>query len=168
MTQKIKPEAVEISDSAKMKIIAVGNSLYGDDGVGEAVLEALTNIPELENVDLIDGATDALGLIDYFTDTDHVIIIDAASMDKEPGTVQVFNSDQVDLMIKTDHLSLHGISLAETFEIAKLAEALPKKITIVGIEPEQLQVAAGLSKPVAKAVPVVVSKILELYQSPTF
>lgn len=167
MTQKIKSEAVEISDSAKMKIIAVGNSLYGDDGVGEAVLKALTDIPELENVDLIDGATDALGLIDYFTDTDHVIIIDAARMDKEPGTVQVFNSDRVDLMIKTDHLSLHGISLAETFEIAKLAEAHPKKITIVGIEPEQLQVAAGLSKPVAKAVPVVVSKILELYQSST-
>lgn len=167
MTQKIKSETIEISDSAKMKIIAVGNSLYGDDGIGEAVLKALTDIPELENVDLIDGATDALGLIDYFTDTDHVIIIDAASMNKEPGTVQVFNSDQVDLMIKTDHLSLHGISLAETFEIAKLADELPKKITIIGIEPMQLNVASGLSELVEQAIPVAVTKIIEILQSST-
>ena len=152
-------------DSATTKIIAVGNSLYGDDGVGEGVLNALTDIPELENVELIDGATDALGLIDYFVDTDHVIIIDAASMDKKPGTIAVFDADQVNLMIKSDHLSLHGISLAETFEIAKYAKSLPGKITIVGIEPQQLTVAAGLSEPVAQAIPEAVSKIIELYHS---
>ena len=154
-------------DSVTTKIIAVGNSLYGDDGVGEAVLNALTDIPELENVELIDGATDALGLIDYFVDTDHVIIIDAASMDKTPGTIAVFDADQVNLMIKSDHLSLHGISLAETFEIAKYAKSLPGKITIVGIEPQQLTVAAGLSEPVAQAIPEAVSKIIELYHSST-
>ena len=154
-------------ESATTKIIAVGNSLYGDDGVGEAVLNALMDIPELEDVELIDGATDALGLIDYFADTEHVIIIDAASMDKEPGTIAVFDADQVNLMIKSDHLSLHGISLAETFEIAKYAKSLPDKITIVGIEPQQLTVAAGLSEPVAQAVPEAVSKIIELYHTST-
>ncbi|MFH1853110.1 MAG: hydrogenase maturation protease [Candidatus Neomarinimicrobiota bacterium] len=150
-----------------MKIIAVGNSLYGDDGVGEAVLNALADIPEMEEVELIDGATDALGLIDYFADTDHVVIIDAASMDKEPGTVQVFNADQAKLKIRDDHLSLHGISLAETFEVARLAESMPNRITIIGIEPQHLTVAAGLSEPVRRAVPLAVSKILELHQSST-
>ncbi len=167
MIQKVKSEPITDNSTAKMKIIAVGNSLYGDDGVGEAVLNALSDLPEMESVDLIDGATDALGLIDYFTDTSHVIIIDAAYMDTKPGTVQVFGFDQVDMMIKNDHLSLHGISLAETFEIARMAEALPPKITIIGIEPEQLNIASGLSPAVAQAVPVAVSKILEIQQSTT-
>ncbi len=150
-----------------MKIIAVGNSLYGDDGVGEAILGALAEIPELKNVELIDGATDALGLIDYFSDSDHIVIIDAAQMDTEPGTVCVFTSDNTKLMIKNDHLSLHGISLAETFEIARLADSMPEKLTIVGIEPQQLMVAAGLSDPVQKAIPMAISKILELHQTIT-
>lgn len=150
-----------------MKIIAVGNSLYGDDGVGEAVLHALGDLPELSNVELFDGATDALGLIDQFADTDHVVIIDAANMDSQPGTVKVFDAGKTQMMIKSDHLSLHGISLAETFEIARMADSLPQKLTIVGIEPQQLHVAEGLSPAVSRAVPEVVSKILELNQSTT-
>ncbi len=150
-----------------MKIIAVGNSLYGDDGVGEAVLKALADIPEFSSVELIDGATDALGLIDYFSGSDHIIIIDAANMGTDPGTVKVIESEQVETVIQADHLSLHGISLAETFAIARKAESLPEKLTIVGIEPQQLAVASGLSEPVARAIPVAVSKILELYQLQT-
>ena len=68
-----------------IKVIAVGNDLYGDDGIGSAVLNALANIPNLENVELFDGATDALGLIDHFNGIDHAVIIDAAQMGEKPG-----------------------------------------------------------------------------------
>jgi len=70
-----------INNNPKLiKVIAVGNDLYGDDGVGNAVLDVLEKMSEMKEVELIDGATDALGLIDYFSDTDHVIIVDAAQM----------------------------------------------------------------------------------------
>lgn len=148
-----------------LKIIAVGNSFFGDDGIGEAVLHALRDIPEMKDIPLIDAATDAIGLIDHFTNTDHVILIDAAQMGANPGTVKVMNEAKARLAIQQDHISLHGISIADTIELARKIDSLPKKITIIGVEPEQLIINTGLSKYVQKAVPIVISNILTLYNN---
>lgn len=147
--------------NTKVKIIAVGNDLYGDDGIGATVLKDLSDIPEMKDVAMVDGATDALGLIDQFADVDHAIIIDAAQMGEIPGTVRVFGREDIKL-IKMDHLSVHGISLAETFDIAELIDALPKKITIIGIEPENKSISEGLSTVVLQSIPEVISQIINL------
>ena len=147
-----------------IKVIAVGNDLYGDDGIGNAVLKALEQIPDMNDIELIDGATDALGLIDHFSETDHVIIVDAAQMGEKPGTVKVFSKEEVKLKIKMDHLSVHGISLAETFDIAKMVDSLPKNITIIGIEPKNIGISESLSDVVTQAIPEVVSNIINLTQ----
>jgi len=115
-------------------------------------------------VELIDCATDALGLIDHFSGIDHAVIIDAAQMGEKPGTVKVFGKDDVRMMIKMDHLSVHGISLAETFEIAEAIDAMPKKLTIIGIEPETIAIAHDLSNIVKKYIPKVISQIISLKQ----
>ena len=147
-----------------IKVIAVGNDLYGDDGIGNAVLQALEQIPDMKNIELIDGATDALGLIDHFSETDHVIIVDAAQMGEKPGTVKVFSKEEVKLKIKMDHLSVHGISLAETIDIAQAVDSLPKNITIIGIEPKNIGISQNLSDVVTQSIPEVVSNIINLTQ----
>ncbi len=148
----------------KLKIIAVGNDLYGDDGIGNAVLNALKQIPEMKEIELIDGATDALGLIDHFEGTEHIIIVDAAQMGEKPGTVKVFSREDVKLKIKMDHLSVHGISLAETFDIAQAVDSLPEKITIIGIEPKNIGISQKLSEVVTQSIPEIVSNIINLTQ----
>ena len=152
-----------IKDS-KLKVIAVGNDLYGDDGIGNAVLCALEQMPEMSRIELVDGATDALGLIDHFLGTDHVIIIDAAQMGEKPGTVKVFSREEVKLQIKMDHLSVHGISLAETLDIAQAVDSLPKKITIIGIEPKNIGISQNLSDVVKNSIPEIVSNIINITQ----
>lgn len=149
-------------NDTRPKVIAIGNDLYGDDGVGNAVLNVLEQIPEMKDVELIDGATDALGLIDHFSGTDHVIIVDAAQMGEDPGTVKVFGKEEVKLKIKMDNLSVHGISLAETFEIAQAVDSLPKKITIIGIEPKNIGISQELSDVVMQSIPEIVSNIINL------
>lgn len=151
-----------MSNDTRPKVIAIGNDLYGDDGVGNAVLNVLEQIPEMKDVELIDGATDALGLIDHFSGTDHVIIVDAAQMGEDPGTVKVFDKEEVKLKIKMDNLSVHGISLAETFEIAQAVDSLPKKITIIGIEPKNIGISQELSDVVMQSIPEIVSNIINL------
>ena len=151
-----------MTKDSRLKVIAVGNDLYGDDGVGNAVLNVLEQIPEMKKIELIDGATDALGLIDHFSGTDHVIIVDAAQMGEEPGTVKVFSKEEVKLKIKMDNLSVHGISLAETFDIAQTVDSLPEKITIIGIEPKNIGISQGLSDVVMQSIPEVVSNIINL------
>jgi hydrogenase maturation protease len=151
-----------LDKETKLKIVAVGNDLYGDDGIGNAVLNALKQIPEMKEIELIDGATDALGLIDHFEGTEHIIIVDAAQMGEKPGTVKVFSREEVKLKIKMDHLSVHGISLAETFDIAQAVDSLPEKITIIGIEPKNIGISETLSDVVTKSIPEVVSNIMNL------
>ena len=151
-----------------IKVIAVGNDLYGDDDIGNAVLQALEQIPDMKDIELIDGATDALGLIDHFSGTDHVIIVDAAQMGENPGTVKVFSKEEIKLKIKMDHLTVHGISLAETFDIAQLVDSLPKNITIIGIEPKNIGISQNLSDVVTQSIPEVVSNIINLTQINNF
>lgn len=151
-----------MTKDTRLKVIAIGNDLYGDDGVGNAVLNVLEQIPEMKDVELIDGATDALGLIDHFSGADHVVIIDAAQMGEKPGTVKVFNKEEVKIKIKMDNLSVHGISLAETFNIAQMVDSLPEKITIIGIEPKNIGISQKLSNVVTQSIPDVVSNIINL------
>ncbi len=151
-----------MTKDTRLKVIAIGNDLYGDDGVGNAVLNVLEQIPEMKDVELIDGATDALGLIDHFSGADHVVIVDAAQMGENPGTVKIFCKEEVELKIEMDNLSVHGISLAETFNIAQMVDSLPEKITIIGIEPKNIGISQKLSNVVTQSIPEVVSNIINL------
>lgn len=147
--------------SPTLKIISVGNDLYGDDGIGTAILKKAKEYSAFANTPLIDCATDALSIIDHFQDAEHVLIIDAAKMGEPPGSVKLFDATKAKLLIKTDHLSVHGISLTETMKIAKRIGVYPKTVTIMGIEPEQLSVNRGLSSTVSDAIPTALAKLIE-------
>ncbi len=145
-----------------IRIIAIGNSLYGDDGVGAVILDELKKIDSFESIDLVNGHVDALGLIDKFAGVNHVILIDAAKMGELPGTVKVFDGKKATLKIKSDHLSVHGLSIADTLVLAKKIEQYPEKLTIVAIEPERISIPEGLSQSVLNSIPNAVSKICSL------
>lgn len=148
--------------NCSLKIIAIGNDFYGDDGVGCALLNRLEKSQEFDKIPLIDGATDALGLIDHFCNAKHVIIIDAAKMGLKPGTVKIFDGKDVNTHIFSDHFSVHGLSLVDTFALAEMVDSLPEKITVVGIEPKHLQIARGLSQPVQQSIDQAVDNIRNL------
>lgn len=141
-----------------MKIMAVGNPLYGDDGVGAAVLERIRDGDLFPGAELIDAGVDALSLIDRFDEALH-IIIDAARMGQAPGRVLRFTPDEVRLRIRGDHLSLHGFGLAEAFAMADAIGRMPRRVVILGVEPAVVAIDKGLSGVVAEAVPEVLRLI---------
>jgi hydrogenase maturation protease len=83
-------------------ILGVGNPLRRDDGIGPEVIRLLTEEKTKKNrmyelpydVDLLDGGTDGLGLIEYLKEYKKVIIIDAVEMKLAPGTVKVFTPEE--------------------------------------------------------------------------
>jgi len=105
---------------------------------------------------------DALSLIDHFSDTEQVIIIDAVKMGMQPGTIKVFETSDVEFTVLSKLFSLHGINLANVLELAELIGAIPDKITIVGVEPEQLQAGKGLSPAVADARTEIIDNLRSL------
>ncbi len=144
---------------SKVKIISVGNPLYGDDGIGKAVLDELMQSNSIPSANYYDAATDALSILDEFEMDSLNIIVDAAKMGKAPGTVVHFKSKQAKTIIQWDHLSLHGFGLAETFALAKQLDKLPEKVVVVGVEPESIGISEGISETVIKTIPEIKKNI---------
>ena len=142
-----------------MKVIAVGNAFYGDDGVGAAVLDAIRESDSVPGIELIDIHTDALALLDHLVPGEAHVIVDAAQMGLTPGDVVAFRPDEVRLRIRQDNLSVHGFGLPEAFAMAKQIGRMPENVLIVGVEPARIEIDTGLSDAVAAAVPRVVSII---------
>jgi len=111
-----------------MKIIAVGNSFYGDDGVGAAVLDRIRQYDVFPDAELIDVHTDALALLDHMARGEKNVVVDAAQMGLEPGTAVGFRPSEVRLKIKSDHLSMHGFGLAEAFDLAAQLDRMPADV----------------------------------------
>jgi hydrogenase maturation protease len=142
-----------------VKIMAVGNSFYGDDGIGAAVLEQIRKADVFPGAELFDAHTDALSLLDHLSPGEAHVIIDAAEMGLPPGEVAWFRPEDVRLKIQSDHLSMHGFGLAETFAMARQLGRLPEELIIVGVQPQRIEINQGLSDAVAAAVPRIISII---------
>jgi hydrogenase maturation protease len=133
-------------------VIGVGNILYGDDGFGPRVVERLQGEDLGHGVDVIDGGSIGIDLLDYLTEYDRVIIVDAAQMGLEPGELRVFTPGQVRSLEKGAPLSLHS---ADVLGVIKLAGAIGKPIGdvhIVAVQPQFVGPHDGLSETVRPAL----------------
>ncbi|WOF17161.1 hydrogenase maturation protease [Methanoplanus sp. FWC-SCC4] len=113
----------------KTRIIACGNPLMGNDGVGLKVMEMLL----LKNpaLDIIDGGTGGLGLIPDMEGYDRIIIVDAMiGIGKNKGDVLVFTKTPP---VNPSQFSIHDAGISEVIEIA--AHLIPEtEIITLGIE----------------------------------
>jgi hydrogenase maturation protease len=128
----------------KVLIIGVGNPFRQDDGIGPLLIENLKskNLPDY--VDLLDGGTDGLSLIENIKEYSECLIIDAVNMSQNPGVLKVFTSKEATLKINSDSLSTHGFGIAEVISMIEALE-IKSKITIIGIQPESVDYAEGLT-----------------------
>ena len=137
-------------------IIGVGNILRRDDGIGPAVIERLRAEP-ISSVDLRDGATDGLTVIEYLKPYQRAVIIDAVDMQAEPGTIRMFTPEEAIINIKAEALSTHGFGLAEVLKLMQSLE-IKTELKIIGVQPESIEFGEGLTE----KVKVRVEEIAEL------
>ncbi len=145
-------------------ILALGNPLRGDDGIGAAVLAALAAHPLPPEVTLLEGGTPGLELVLMLRDCERAIIIDAAEMGQAPGTWMRFTPESVRLKSRDLYLrgTLHYAGLAEALSLGAAMNLLPPEIIIYGIQPEAIGWEPGLSATVAAAIPGVCAALLSL------
>lgn len=151
----------------KTLVLALGNLLRGDDGVGAAVLAALpqsTSIPA--HVTLLDGGTPGLETMLLWQGYDCVIIIDAVEMGAAPGVWRQFNL--ADVTLKPDQLqaSMHQAGLAAALTLAAALDRLPPKLIFFGVQPASLKWAPGLSVEVSAAVPQLCTAVAAAWRTP--
>ena len=144
-------------------VCGLGNSLRGDDGAGLAVLDALVESEFLPpDLALYNGSRSGL-LTTLVTERyERVFVIDAVEMQQQPGAWQRFDLDAA-VFSPGDmraNLSLHHASLPETLAIAQALGVTLPQITLYGIQPQSVELAQGLSAPVAEAVRAVTQALL--------
>ncbi|NIO71612.1 MAG: hydrogenase maturation protease, partial [Anaerolineae bacterium] len=142
-------------------IMGLGNPLLGDEGIGVRVVEELKGLELPDGVVVVEGGTTGLGLIGLMEGYQRVIIVDAADMGHPPGRVVRFTPLEVQLKTAEAPLSLHQIGLEEVLALAEALEVAPAELVIIGIQPSQVEVGAGLSPEVEKAIPQIIRIILD-------
>lgn len=139
-------------------IFGVGNPLYGDDGLGNRIIEILAEKYRLpDSVKLIDSGA-LTDLIDFMSDYEHMIVIDTILMGKAPGEITTFSLNE--MSIPYNPLS-HSTGLLEAL---KKMEGLPPAFFICA-EPFNLSLGSQLSDILVEKIPCIIKIIVERLNS---
>ncbi|MBS7250348.1 MAG: hydrogenase maturation protease [Candidatus Freyarchaeota archaeon] len=155
-------EVYKIRDGKRILIIGVGNLLLGDEGVGVHVVEDLMEMSLPSGVEVVDGGTGGISILNLMEGADKVIIVDAVLGGGAPGEIYVMGMGRLmDGRIK--FFSLHELDLLSALRIGKELGKLPPELVLVGVEPKNYEeFSTELSPEVRAAVPKVIKVILEL------
>lgn len=148
--------------SDRIVILGVGNILLRDEGVGVRVVERLEkDFTFPENVRIVDGGTQGLWLMSTIQESDHLIVVDAVLGRGEPGTLYRLEKDDLPKGLRAKQ-SAHDSDLVEALNLCELLGSGPKSVTVIGIEPENIQpYGLELTEKVAAKVDELVEKVLQ-------
>jgi hydrogenase maturation protease len=136
----------------KTLVLGVGNLLLSDDGVGIHTIQRLQAAHRLpEEVQVVDGGTCGLDLLQFLEGIERLIIVDAAKMGKPVGTVVRLEGDKVPAYLSPKN-SPHEIGLPELLFAAKLIKIYPPEVVVFGVQPESLETSLELTPAVAARV----------------
>jgi hydrogenase maturation protease len=141
-------------------VIGLGNSLRGDDGVGVRVAQILAAQALPDDVEVVDGGTQGLGIVNLMEGRQRVILVDAADVGIDSGEFVRFTLDEARLLGDDRHLSVHAAGLRDALLLAQALEVLPDEVVIFGVQPANLEWDSTLSPQVEAALPSLVAAVL--------
>jgi hydrogenase maturation protease len=143
-------------------VVGIGNILLRDEGVGVYVVQEMAKRELPENIELLDGGTSGVDLIEHLAHRPKVIVVDSVKMeDIAPGTVYRFSMDEL-VRQRTDSLSLHELGILESLHMAYQLGCGPGEVVLFGIVPKTLRPPAmELSPELVAIVPKVIDLVLE-------
>lgn len=144
----------------KTLVLGLGNILLSDEGVGVRVVERLQASYALpEDVEILDGGTAGMDLLDAIAGREVLIVADAVRVDAPPGTVLRLEDDEVHAYFGA-RLTPHQLGLCDLLATLRLTDESPKRIVVVGIAPECLELGLELSDSADRACDYAVGEIV--------
>lgn len=148
----------------RILVLGIGNILLGDEAVGVRLVEALEQRYLLPpHVEVLDGGTSGMDLLDVMASRDHLIVTDAVFTGAEPGSVVVLHDDAIPAMF-SQKVSPHQLGLADVLMALRLTGEFPTRLTLVGVVPESLEPRIALSPVVSAAIPAALKEVVNALQ----
>jgi hydrogenase maturation protease len=113
-----------------------------------------------EGARVLDGGTLGLSLLPYLQEAETVILVDAIRSDEPPGSLVRLDGDHVAPAVAT-RLSPHQIGVADLLDSARWLDQYPMRLVLLGIVPDTMDLAVGLSMPVARSMPELIQQVVE-------
>lgn len=148
----------------KIVILGVGNLLLSDEGVGVHVANELVKLELPPGVTVVEGGTDGFRLINVITEADRLIVVDAVKGGGAPGSIYRFDINEVQNCPSGFKTSVHQIGILEVINLSGLIGKTPQT-TVIGIEPESLEMGMELSPEVKAKIPRIIELIWDELKS---
>ncbi|MBW6496685.1 MAG: HyaD/HybD family hydrogenase maturation endopeptidase [Burkholderiaceae bacterium] len=129
----------------RVLVLGIGNILLQDEGVGVHVVNRLAARCALpEGVEVIDGGTAGMDLLDRVCGADALIIVDCARLDAVPGTVREIVGEGVPVFFQS-RVSPHQIGLSDLLGAVLLLGEMPSRMALIAIEPEAMELGLEMT-----------------------
>ena len=141
-------------------VLGVGNILFSDEAIGVRTVEHLQQCASLPgNVELMDGGTLGIRLMDAIMGCDLLIVVDAVLGGGEPGTLYRLEGEGLrESMSFRD--SMHQTDLVDTLVYCDLMGHRPEAV-VVGMEPVDYRtMGTELSPLAAERLPLLLDVLI--------
>jgi len=133
------------SSRCPVLVLGMGNILLEDEGLGIRALERLEQRYEIPpQVELLDGGTTGMGLLDDISGRQHVLVLDAVQTGEPPGTLVKLAGDEVPVYFGM-RISPHQLGLSDVLATLELSGEQPAGVTVLGLVPLSLEMCLRLS-----------------------
>ena len=146
-------------------VLGIGNTILTDEAAGVRAAMALESAYQIpDNVQVIDGGTSGMEMIEDLSDLDLLIVIDVVKTGAAPGTVVKIAGDDIPVFFRRK-LSPHQIALPDVLASLELLGTMPQEIVVLGVEPVSLELGMEMTPTVAEQIPTLVDMaVAELIQ----
>lgn len=144
----------------RVLVLGIGNILLQDEGIGVHVVQALQHRYQIPaEIELLDGGTAGMSLLEDLMDKDHVIIIDAVHTGEPPGTVVRLADEAVPVFLQ-QRISPHQLGLSEVLAALVLADKKPSHLVLVGVVPESMELSLEMTPTIEQKLDLLVNNVV--------
>lgn len=127
-------------------LIGLGNYFMTDDGIGLRMVEFILEKGLDKGFQAIEIPGNALNILSYLTDdTEKIVIIDAARIEKDPGEYRFFTMNEVSSKKEIRRITTHEDDMVKVLLFAEENGYTLPDIYFMGIQPEIITMGNRLS-----------------------
>ena len=146
-------------------MLGMGNLLLEDEGLGVRALESLQKTYDIPpEIELLDGGTTGMGLLDDISGREHLIVLDAVQTGAPPGTLVELRGEEVPVYFGL-RVTPHQLGLSDVLATLELSGERPAAVTVLGLVPASLELSLELSELITSRLPDLVSAAIDELKS---
>ena len=164
MGKPAESSMIQGEEKAATVVLALGNPIRSDDGMGLAALQRLeedSRVPA--SVRLLEGGTKGLELVSYVSGASRLLVLDAVDVGAQAGTIVCLRGEE--LRSLPGNGNVHDLALADILNALRMLGEEPQHVVLLGIQPQRTELGTSLTTCVESALPILVeAAIAQLFR----